>query len=197
MALSDRPFGPISGAASVPNQTPLNVQAAQAGPLPQLQLLVGATETQIQSAENALIPLSVQIPPATMNEQTVLDLFASGYIKQTAATGTVTLKLYSGVNTVLADNLLLGTSGAITVAIGTASWWCHAQLIYDSVSGILAGKVEWYVNKIVVAAATFSNFPTGVNNLNNPVAQFSLTAASSAATGPLPTSINVQKFSVG
>lgn len=197
MALSDRPYGPISGAASVPNQTPLNVQAAQSGPLPKLQLIVGATETQIMSAENPLIPLSVAIPPATMNEQTVLDLFASGYLTQTAATGTVTLKLYSGVSTTIASNQLLGSSGAITLAIGSAAWWAHIQFIYDSVSGILSGKIDFYVNKIVVAAVTLSNFPTGVNNDNSPVAQFSLTLASSAATALLPTTINVQKFTVG
>jgi hypothetical protein len=197
MALSDRPNGPISGAASVPNRTPLNVQAAQAGPLPVLQLVSVATETQIMSAENVLVPLSIALPPATADEQTVLDLFASGYFKQTAATGTITLKLYSGVSVTIASNQLLGSSGAITQTIGTAAWWAHAQLIYDSVSGTLAGKIDFYVNKIVVAAVTFSNFPANVSNLNNPVAQFSLTVTSSAATGPLPTSVNVQKFSVG
>lgn len=197
MALSDRPFGPISGAASVPNQTPLNVQAAQSGPLPQSQNIVGATETQIMSAENALIPLSVALPPATMNELTPLDLFVSGNLKQTAATGTVTIKLYSGVSTTIASNQLLGSSGAITLAIGTAAWWAHIQFIYDSTSGILSGKIDFYVNKIVVAAVTLSTFPTGVNNDNSPVAQFSLTLASSAATALLPTTINVQKFTVG
>lgn len=197
MALSDRPFGPTSGAASVPNQTPLNVQAAQSGPLPVSQNIVGATETQIMSAENVLIPLSVALPPATMNELTVLDLFVSGNLKQTAATGTFTLKLYSGVSTTIANNLLLGSSGAITQTIGTAAWYAHIQFIYDSTSGILSGKIDFYVNKIVVAAVTLSNFPTGVNNDNNPVAQFSLTLASSAATALLPTTIIVQKFTVG
>lgn len=197
MALSDRPFGPVSGAASVPNQTPMNVQAAQSGPLPVSQSLTATTETQIMSAENVLVPLSIAIPNSTMLEQTVFDLFASGSIVSTNGTNNVTLKLYKGVSTTIANNTLLGSSGTIAHAVTTASWWAHAQLIYESATGVLSGKIEFYVNKTLVAAVTLSNFPTGVTNSGNPVVNFSLTAQSSGAAAGTPTTVNVQKFTVG
>lgn len=196
MALSDRPFGPVSGASTVPGQPPLNTQAAQSGPLPKLQAIVAATETQLTSAELATIPLSIALPPATLNEQTVIDLWASGYIK-TTATGTVTLKLYEGSSTTIGNNTLLGSSGAVTQNSATAAYYVHANLIYDSVSQTMAGTIEFYVNRTLVAKVTLSNFPANINNLNDPVATFTLTLTSSGATGGTPTTINVQKFSVG
>lgn len=209
MALSDRPYGPNSGAASVANQIPLNQQATQtqtqAGLLPVLLTLVAATETIVPSAPNAAQPLSVQIPPDTQIEQTVFDGWASGYVKTTAS-GSITLKVYEGSNETIASNTLLGSSGAITQNSATAAYWAHLQLIIDSVSGALVGKIDFYINKTIVAAVTLSNFPTGFLNQGNPSANpptvanlpsFTLTFASSGATAGTPTTVNVQKFSFG
>lgn len=209
MALSDRPYGPNSGAASVANQIPLNQQATQtqtlAGVLPVQFTLGASTQTIAPSAPNAAVPLAIQIPPDTQLEQTVFDLWASGYI-QTRASGTVTIDVYEGSSETIASNTLLGSSGAITQNTTTAAWWAHAQLIFDSVSGVLAGKIDFYVNKIIVAAVTLSNFPTGFLNQGNPSANpptvanlpsFTLTFASSGATGSALTTVNIQKFSVG
>jgi hypothetical protein len=209
MALSDRPYGPNSGAASVANQIPLNQQATQtqtlSGPSPVQFNLTAATQTLAPSAANSAVPLSIVIPPATQLEQTVFDLWASGYI-QTRAAGTITIDVYEGVSATIASNVLLGSSGAITANTTIASWWAHARLIFDSVSGVLAGDIEFYVNKIKVATVTLLNFPTGFLNQGNPSANpptvanlpsFLLTFASSGATGPLPTTVNVQKFSAG
>lgn len=194
MPLSDRPYGPVSGAASVANQTGNNVSAALAGPLPATQAITATAETLILNPENLAVALSIGIPPNTALEQSVFDLFASGYIKTTAA-GNVTLKLYSG--TVIAGGSLLGTSGAIAQATATSPFYVKARLIYDSVSGTLVGSVQFYVNKTLVAEATLSNFPANVSNLSNPVAQFCLSITSSGAGAGTPTTINVQKFTVG
>lgn len=209
MAISDRPYGPTSGAASVANQIPLNQQATQtqtlAGVLPVEFTLAAATQTIAPSAPNAAVPLSIVIPPDTQIEQTVFDLWASGYI-QTRAAGTLTIDVYEGSSETIASNTLLGTSGAIAQNTEIAAWFAHAVLIFDSVSGTLAGEIEFYVNKTIVAAVTLSNFPTGFLNQANPSANpptvavlpsFTLTFASSGATGGAPTTVNIQKFSCG
>lgn len=196
MALSDRPFGPVSGASTIPGNPPLNTQAAQSGPLPRTLTLTSAAQTQVSSAELPGVPLFVEIPPATMLEQTVFDLWISGYIKTTAA-GTITVAVFEGNSATIGNNTLLGTSGAVTQASATAAWFAHAQLIYDSVSGTLAGTIEFYIDRTPVAKVTLSNFPTNIGNLNNPVASFTLTVASSGATSGTPTTFNVQKFTVG
>jgi hypothetical protein len=209
VALSDRPYGPTSGAASVANQIPLNQQATQtqtlAGVLPVQFTLGAATQTIAPSAPNAAVPLVVQLPPDTQIEQTPFDLWASGYI-QTRAAGTLTIDVYEGNSETIASNTLLGSSGAITQNTAIAAWFAHAVLIFDSVSGTLAGKIEFYVNKIIVAAVTLSNFPTGFLNQGNPSANpptaavlpsFTLTFASSGALGSALTTVNIQKFSCG
>jgi hypothetical protein len=209
MALSDRPWGPNSNAASVANQIPLNQQATQtqtAAGLLSVQLeLVAATETQVPSAPNPAVPLWIIVGPDTQLEQAVFDLFASGYIKTEDATN-VTLKLYEGNSATIGSNTLLGSSGAIAQNTAIAPWWLHAKLIYDSVSTLLTGTIEFYVNKTLVAKVTLSNFPSGFLNQGNPSANpptvsnlptFSLTATSSGATAGTPTIVNVAKFSVG
>jgi hypothetical protein len=201
--LLDRPFGPTSGAASVANQTGQNVAAAQAGPLPALQLVVAVAETLILNPENLAVALSIAIPPNTPLEQTVFDLVASGYIKTTAA-GNITLKLYEGV--VISAGNLLGSSGAIAQATATAAFFVRARLIYDSVTGVLAGTIGFYVNKTLVAEVTLSNFVGGFLNQGNPSANpptvanlpvFCLSITSSGAAAGTPTTINVQKFCCG
>lgn len=209
MALSDRPYSPNNGAALVANQIPINQQATQtqtlAGVLPVEFTLVAVTETIAPSAPNVAVPLLCVIPPNTQLEQTVFDLWASGIITTTNTTN-ITVKVYEGTSDTIASNVLLGTSGAIAQATTTANWFAHAILIYNSVNGVLSGKIDFYVNKIVVAAVTFSNFPGGFLNQGNPSANpptvanlpsFNLTFTSSAATALLPTTVNIQKFSVG
>jgi hypothetical protein len=191
----------------VANQIPLNEQATQtqtqAGVLPVLFTLAATAETLVPSAPNAAVPLSIAIPPDTQIEQAVFDLWVSGYLKTTAS-GTLTLKLYEGL-AISAGNLL-GSSGAVTQNSATAAFWIHARLIFDSVSGTLAGDIEFYVNKTKVASVTLSNFVTGFLNAGNPSANpptvavlptFVISVASSGATGGTLTTVNVQTFSCG
>jgi hypothetical protein len=197
MALSDRPNGPVSGAASSTTATALNQQAAQSGPLPASQAIVSASEIKILSPENALVVLSVALPPDTANEQTVLELYASGYIKTTAS-GTIALGLYAdALVAITAGNLLHKTASAVTQNTATAPFFFHAQLIYDSVSGKLQGKAGGMINNVIDPEIAFTNVPTGISNTANPVATFSLSITSSGALTTAVTTINVQKFSVG
>ena len=195
MALQERPFGPTSGAASVANQIPLNTQGNQVpNPLPATQNIVSTAETLILAPSNPTVALSIAIPPDTQLEQVPFDISASGYIKTTAS-GTVTLSLYSGT-TIVSGNLLKASS-AVTQNSATAPFWIKAKLIYDSVSGKLAGTVDFYINGTVVASATVANVITGINNTNTPVVQFCLTITSSGAGAGTPTTINVKAFSAG
>jgi hypothetical protein len=197
MALSDRPNGPVSGAASSTTATGLNVQAAQQGPLPALQAIVSTSETKILSPENSAVVLSVALPPFTGDEQTVLDLFISGYVKTTAS-GTIALGLYADSSTtVTSANLLHKTASATTQNSTTAPFYVQAKLIYDSVSGKMTGSCGGMINGVLDPTITFTNNPTGISNTANPVATFSFTITSSGAASGTPTTINVQKFSVG
>lgn len=210
MALSDRPNGPVTGGASVATAVPINTQAQPAGPLPASLVLTSATETLVLQPFGAVVPLTCQIQPDTAIEQTVFDIFGSGTV-QTGTTTNITIKMYEGA--AIASSNSLGTSGAIaqngtTSARVTAAWWVHGQAIFDSVSGVLAGKIDFYVNKTVVAAIAFTNFVAGFNNIANPAAvpptqsvtpQFCLSFTSSGATTATnaQTNVNVQKFSCG
>jgi len=194
--LYDRPNGPSTGAIAVANQIPLNQQAAQAGPLPATLSLVAATETVMPNPNNTTVPLQITLPPDTPNEQAILLLVASGYIKTTAA-GNITIKLYSGTSLTVGSDTLLGSSGAIAQNSASAPFWALAHLIYDSVSGKLTGKIEFFVNGTIVAAVAVSNTLTGISNSSNPVASFLLSFTSSGAAGGTPTTVNLAKFSVG
>jgi hypothetical protein len=210
MPLSDRPWGPVTGGASVATAVPINTQATPTGPLPATATLTSNAETLILAAFGAALPLTCQVHPDTAIEQGVFDLWGSGIIT-TGTTTNLTLKVYEG--SAIASGNLLGSSGAIaqngtTSARVTAAWWAHARLIYDSVSGTLAGDIEFYVNKTKVASVTLSNFVTGFVNAGNPAGnpatasvtpEFCLSVTSSGATTATnaETFVNVQKFSCG
>jgi hypothetical protein len=198
MSLWDRLFGPVSTAANSATQAALNAQANQAATLAVLQAIVSATEAKILNPNNLAAALSVAIPPNEPNmEQTLFDIVISGYIKTTAS-GTIALGLYADASaTVTAGNLLHKTASATTQNSTTAPFFIHAYGIYDSVSGKMQGKCGMMINNVIDPEIAFTNVPTGINNANNPVAQFSLSITSSGALTTAITSINVNKFSVG
>jgi hypothetical protein len=202
-SLWDRQFGPVSGAATVANQSALNVAAALSGPLAALQLVTVTTETLILNPENLAVALSCVLHPNSQLEQTLFNVIASGYIK-TTSTSNITLTLYSGT-AIVAGNLLKA-SAATAQNTATAAFSVKGELIFDSVSGTLAGEVGFYINKVKIASATLANFPTGFNNTGNAAAvpptlpvlpAFCLTITSSGAAANTPTTINVQKFTCG
>jgi hypothetical protein len=198
MSLSDRPYGPTTGAANSAAQSALNVQAGGAAVLPVSQTFVAATEAKILNPFNSAVALAVPLPPDTGLEQTVFDVFISGYIK-TGASGTIVLGLYAdALAAVTAGNLLHKTASAVTQNSATAPFFIHATLIYDSMSGKLTGKAGEMINNVIDPEIAVSNVLTGISNLANPVLNFSLSVTSSgAAAGAAATVINIQKFNAG
>jgi hypothetical protein len=121
----------------------------------------------------------VQIPSGTELEQRKFSLQTSGYIV-TGGTTNVTLKLYSGTSATPGSNTLLGSSSTVAQNSAKAPFWIQADLIFDSVSGKLTGKVEFFINNTLVAAVAVSNVIAGVSSANNPVASFGLSFTCSA-----------------
>jgi hypothetical protein len=202
-------YGPVVGGATTATAVPINTQAQPGGPLPASLVLTNATETLVLQ-QFAAVPLTCQVHANTPIEQTQFDFFSSGIVT-TGTTTNITINVYEGAAILTAN--LLGTSGAIaqngtTSARVTAAYIAHATLIFDSVSGILAGKIEFYVNKTIVAAATLSHFVGGFQNFANPAAnppvvavtpQFCISFTSSGATTATnaQTNVNVQKHCCG
>lgn len=195
-SLWDRPNGPQSIAANSAAQAALNVQASLAASQPATLILSAAAEVVVPNPQNATVPFICPLSGNQGNEQTMIDLVASGIITTGQATN-VTMKLYSGVSLTIGSDTLLGSSGAIAVNTTTASFRVHAELLYDSVSGKLTGTFEWLLNNTLVAKAALAAVVTGLKDTNALVASFVLSGTSSAATAPLPTTISVRKFCVG
>jgi hypothetical protein len=197
MPLYDRPQAPVARAANSATQSALNTQASIAPELPAQLSVVSATETVVPSPNNATVPLQATLNPNTANEQNVLTLAASGYIK-TLNTTNVTVKVYSGTSLTVGSDTLLGSSGAIAVNTATCPWMLLAHLVYDSVSGKLQGSIKFWLNNTFVAEVAISNTLTGISNLTAlAVASFVLSFTSSAAAGGSASLLNVQHFSVG
>lgn len=177
-----------SGAPSVTPPAPaLNAVAGAKSPAPLPAQLIGNVTTEqviqnpaITSAANPTA-LVVQIPSNSILEQKPFELSASGYVTVAAAMN-VTINLYSGISTTVGSNILLKSSTAETVAAAsTFPFWVRGRFIYDSISGKLQGTVEFYLNGILVAAATVTNPVTGVSGVGNPVASFCLSGIFSVA----------------
>lgn len=196
MALSQRPFGVAQGTAN-PGQAP----AMNSLPVPSKALPVAltgnvlTTEQQVMNGALTTVPLSIAIPPNTLLDQQPFDLNASGAINFGAA-GNVTLKLYAGASTTLANNTLIKSSGAIAGAgAGRTPFWILGRFIFDSASGLLQGRAEVFINNTIVAASVLQNNVTLVNNNNSPVVVFSLSIQWSV--GNANNLINIQNFTAG
>lgn len=197
MALWDRPNGPVSPAASSATMPALNQQLATPTPLPVTQAITATTETIILSPSNPAQALNAAMGPFTALEQTLFDVIASGYFKTLSSTN-LSVGLYVGASaTVVAGSLLHKTAAAVAQNTASAPWYIHALLIYDSVSGKLQGKCGGMINNTVDPEIAITNVPTGISNLANPVATFSLSVTSSGAAGGTPTTVNVAKFNAG
>jgi hypothetical protein len=140
------------------------------------------------------VALSVNIPSTSQLEQRPFEITASGYIAAGAA-GNVTAKLYSGNSSTVANDTVLGSSGAIAYgAVGKAPFWVKARGVYDSVSGKMSGTIQFFINGTLVAEAAWTNTITGVNGQNNPVASFCLSFQFSVANAA--NLVNVQDFAI-
>jgi len=193
---SNRLYGPSSSPQTPGGVVAANTSGAQAAVLPALQVIAAAaTDTVIlnPSQNSATAALILNIPPGGPLEGRPFQVLASGYLAP-AQSSTATLKLWSGTSTTVASDTVLGSSGAVTAFTRKCPWWIKAELQYDSVSGLLTGKIEFFVNNVIVAAVAITNVISSVNNANNPVLSFVLSVAFGTATAP--NTINVQEFAV-
>jgi len=194
MSNLQRPFGPTTSGVTGQNPIALNTSGAPAAVLPVLFVVPGSAEVVVPSNVVATIPLLCAIEPNANLEQIPFELNWSGYIK-TAASMTVTLKLYQGTSLTPGSNSLMLTSGAITQNSATAPFFAYGKFVYDSVSGKLMGTVEYLINNTIVAKAAVSTVITTVNNVNNPVVVFCVSVTFSVANAA--NAINTQNLSVG
>lgn len=194
---STRNYGP-AGAPGQPAPA-INTPANNAPPVLPAQVVGNVTTEQVvqnpslSSAANP-IALVVPIPSNSILEQQPFEITASGYIKAGAA-GNVTANLYEGSSTTVANNVLLKSSGAEAFALNViAPFWIKARAVYDSVSGKLAGTVQFLLNGTLVAEAAFTNTPTGINDTNNPVVSFVISFTFSVANAN--NLVNVKDFAI-
>lgn len=194
MSLYNRPYKPGPNLPNVQSVIAQSVQGEGPGPLPALQSIAVTTEVLIVNPAQPTLALSCAIPPNTNNEQIPFDFNWSGYIKTTAASN-LTLKVYEG--TAVSAGNLLGSSGAIAQNTASAPFWASAKLVYDSVSGLLTGKIEFNVNNDIVAAVAISHTIGSISNTNDPVLSFCVSVTASGASGPDPVTVNTQDLSCG
>ena len=186
-------------AANVPQSTTglvaANTYGANVAALPASQIVTTTTESVMTagSPQTNTQPLVLAIPPGGPLEQRPFDVVVSGEIT-TGASSTVNVKLYSGTSATVNSDTLLGASGAITAFNGKTAWYLKATLIYDSISGKMSGTIKFLINNVLVAETAISNVITGINNANNPVANF--LASITFGTANAANSWTIQDFAV-
>ena len=198
MSLALRPYGPSPQNVSGQSVYSQNVQAALAqGVLPALQAIAATAETKILNPLNTALALSVPIPPKVGLEQVVFEINISGYITTTAS-GTIALGVYGdNLTTVTSGNLLHKTASAVTQNTASAPFYIYGNVIYDTVSGKLTGKMGACINNVLDPEIALTNVLTGITDAGDPVLNLSLTITSSGAGATTKTTINVQNFSAG
>lgn len=194
---STRLYGPTlppGAAGSIAINTPGAGASPAALPVTQ-SISVAATDAMIETPGLTAVPLAVSIPPNSPLEGKPFDLSWSGVIEN-AQSSTFTLKLWglvAALSNTPASNTALGSSGAFSAFTGKTNWYVAARLIFDSISGKLTGKVEFFANNVLVAAVAVSTVITGINNVpvtsppattptGVPVLNFGLSVASGTVT---------------
>jgi len=163
--------------------------------LPATQTVASSTETVIVDPQNTSAALIVSVPPNRF-EQIPFDLVISGYLKTTSSTN-LTLKVYSGTSTTVGSNTKIADSSTVAQNSASAPFEVRLHLLYDTVSGKLTGFSEFLINNTLVAKTALAAVVTGLNNVNNPVANFVFSLTSSGADGTHLTTINVANFTLG
>jgi len=128
-------------------------------------------------ASNPLIPCTVAAPGKLALEAKRFTVRAEGSAKTAVDAYTVKATLF-GALVVPATPFtpgnwtLLGAGTARAVATaGSVPWWIEANLIFDSVGGLLQGAFQQMANNLFDATAAITNQVTGINGTNVPVTQ--------------------------
>jgi len=188
-----RPNGPVNQFAV--NQAAFNQQAAVTPLMPATLVLLTAAEAVVPHPQNSAQAYVVPLSPNQGNEASPFDLVISGYLVSTTNSA-MTFKLYSGKSLTVAANSLMASFTAVTQNNITCPFELHAHLLYDSVSGKMHGYFDGMVN-FTLQAKTAITAQTGMNDNNNPVANFVLSLTSSLAAATTPTTLVIRNFTVG
>lgn len=144
---------------------------------PPAQLTGTVTTAQIFALlSNSLAPAILGVPGKLRVEGKRFSVRAEGYFTTPGAATTVKPSLVGGLIVPGTNPLTIGswTTIAPGTAVagpnnGSALWWLQADLITDSVSGLMQGSVGQMVNNTLTAAAAVAAVLTGLNGTNQTI----------------------------
>lgn len=168
---------------------PRSQQITDAGPIAQLSVLTTAPTVFQQSApfsrlNQPSLAAILAVPGTRRLEKKLVTIRNSGVIFNAGGATTTTLGLYSGTDTVVANNTLLAVATAATLpANAFTPFMIETRLLIDSNSGTAIGDVSGIVGTTIIPKAALSSTPTGLNALNEPVLNlvFAVTIAAANA----------------
>jgi hypothetical protein len=125
---------------------------------------------------NPLLACSLSAPGKLVLEGKKFRVRAEGNVLTAVGTTTVKPQLLVGL-VIPASPLVIGSWTALAagaaVAVPTTGcpWFTEADLIFDSVSGLMHGTSDQLVNNTFAALAAITGVLTGINSTNLPVVQ--------------------------
>lgn len=144
---------------------------------PAAQLIAQVTTAQIFALlSNPLAPVTVGVPGKRRVEGKHFNVRAEGYVTTPGASTTMKPTLLGALAIPGTNPLAIGSW--TTIAAGTAvacpnngscPWWLSAELITDSISGLLQGTEGQMVNNTLGASAAITGVLTGLNGTNQKV----------------------------
>jgi hypothetical protein len=145
---------------------------------PAANLVAPVTTAQLFALlANPTLACTIGAPGKLTLEGRKFKVRASGKATTTGATTTGAPSLYAA-NVVPASNplaaaswKLLGTAVAKVINAATSPWWIEADLIFDSISGVLGGSFTDFENMVIDGAVPVANGLTGLNGTNLNVVQ--------------------------
>jgi hypothetical protein len=147
-----------------------------AAPAAQLTGTVATAQVWAQAANNNLA-VTLAIPGKLRLEGKRFSVRAEGNCQVAGATTTVNATLLGALTIPTAPltaanwtTLKAGTAATIAAAGGWAPWYCQADLIFDSQSGLLTGTFSQLANNALTAAAAITTL-SGINGTNQSVVQ--------------------------
>lgn len=125
---------------------------------------------------NPLLACTISAPGKLVLEGKRFRVRAEGNVLTAVGTTTVKPQILAGL-VIPANPLTIGSWTALAAGAGVACpttgcpWWAEADLIFDSVSGLMHGTYSQCVNNTFATAAAITGVVTGINSTNVPVVQ--------------------------
>lgn len=135
-----------------------------------------ATAQVFALASNPILACSLGVPGKLALESKRFTVRAEGNLQVAAGTTTAKLSLLAALlppaaPLVAANWTLLGSGTARAVASLACPFFIEANMIFDSVSGLVQGSFQQLVANLFDASAPLANALTGVNGTNVPQVQ--------------------------